>query len=326
MVAIHFLVNVAALVLQASAKCSNKGQRRAWHTFSDEEKSEYINAELCIMRLPPKVGLPGARTLFDDLQANHQIQAGWTHFVGAFLPYHRLLMHTHEHFLRTECGYTGYQPYWDEPLDAGNFTSSIVFDPVHGFGGDGRESDGCITDGPFANYTNALGPGYLITDHCIDRRISNEESKGSSQSEVDACNEYTDFEDAWPCIQDKPHTGGHAGVGLEMANPISSPGDPLFYLHHTWLDKVWWDWQALDLPARLKDMTGRNQQDKDHGFGNVPGINGTNVFRGTCGGVDICLGDSGNTTTLTHVLSTLGLLPNVTIADVMDIGGGYLCY
>lgn len=29
-----------------------------------------------------------------------------------------------------------------------------------------------------------------------------------------------------------------------MLNGVSSPGDPLFYLHHTWLDKVFWDWQA----------------------------------------------------------------------------------
>lgn len=63
------------------------------------------------MRLPPKVGLRGCQTLFDELQANHQIQAAVTHFVGAFLPYHRYLMHIHEHFLRTECGWTGSQPY-----------------------------------------------------------------------------------------------------------------------------------------------------------------------------------------------------------------------
>lgn len=45
-----------------------------------------------------------------------------------------------------------------------------------------------------------------------------------------------------------------------MANPISSPGDPLFYLHHTWLDKIWWDWQVKDLPKRLVEMGGQNRQ------------------------------------------------------------------
>lgn len=45
-----------------------------------------------------------------------------------------------------------------------------------------------------------------------------------------------------------------------MGNPISSSGDPIFYLHHAWLDKIWWDWQSRDLPARLSEMAGENRQ------------------------------------------------------------------
>ena len=37
-------------------------------------------------------------------------------------------------------------------------------------------------------------------------------------------------------------------------------------------------------------------------------------------------GDPGTTTTLNHVLNMYGNSPNKTIADVMDIQGGYLCY
>lgn len=37
-------------------------------------------------------------------------------------------------------------------------------------------------------------------------------------------------------------------------------------------------------------------------------------------------GDPGTTTTLTHVLDMKGNSPNKTIADVMDVTGGYLCY
>ena len=43
-----------------------------------------------------------------------------------------------------------------------------------------------------------------------------------------------------------------------MVDPISSPGDPLFYLHHTWLDKLWWNWQSRDLAHRLTDISGPN--------------------------------------------------------------------
>jgi tyrosinase len=37
-------------------------------------------------------------------------------------------------------------------------------------------------------------------------------------------------------------------------------------------------------------------------------------------------GDAGNETTMSHVLNMLGVVPNATIADVVDIAGGILCY
>ena len=37
-------------------------------------------------------------------------------------------------------------------------------------------------------------------------------------------------------------------------------------------------------------------------------------------------GDPGTETTLEHILNMYGELPNKTIADVMDIQSGFLCY
>jgi tyrosinase len=62
-------------------------------------------------------------------------------------------MYAHEHLLRTECRYSGAQPYWDEARDAGSFSSATIFDPESGFGGDGKGASNCIADGPFARYT-----------------------------------------------------------------------------------------------------------------------------------------------------------------------------
>lgn len=128
-----------------------------------------------------------------------------------------------------------------------------------------------------------------------------------------------------------------------MLNVYSSPGDPIFYLHHTYLDKLWWQWQAKALSTRLTDISGRNK-----GFlsgGGFPGFPGNVTIppgNGACSGFPIGAspsaidsvsaelvqsdGDPGNETTLNHVLTMFGMLPNVTIADVMDIQGGLLCY
>lgn len=144
-------------------------------------------------------------------------------------------MQSHEDALRNECGYTGYQPYvsmflpiknpclhewipryWQEQIDAGKFSQSVIFDNTYGFGGDGSGHGNCITTGPFVNYTNSIGPGYQLTNHCIDRKISNQMSAGSSQSNVNQCLQQSTFATAWSCIEASPHAGGHAGVGGQV--------------------------------------------------------------------------------------------------------------
>ncbi|TLS26409.1 hypothetical protein PpBr36_05572 [Pyricularia pennisetigena] len=317
-VACYSLMGCSLLPFVAGEPCTNPGQRRAWHTLDNTEKKAYIDAELCLMAKPATLGLPGAKTRFDELQASHQLQAFATHNVAAFLPFHRLLLFAHETAMRTECGYTGFQPYWQEQLDAGKFKSSIIFDPITGFGGDGSGPNNCITTGPFSNYTNSLGPGYEITNHCIDRAIDDDISKGSSQQNVDNCLLQTTWKDAWTCIESAPHIGGHAGVGKQMGNGVSSPGDPLFYIHHTWLDKIYADWQAKDKAVRTSSISGTNISPD-----NVPGFppRPANIPKPT--GAD---GDTGTETTLGHVINMFGIMPNKTIADVLDIQGSLLCY
>ncbi len=38
------------------------------------------------------------------------------------------------------------------------------------------------------------------------------------------------------------HNRGHVWVGGSMV-PMTSPNDPVFFLHHCFVDKLWWDWQ-----------------------------------------------------------------------------------
>jgi tyrosinase len=73
----------------------------------------------------------------------------------------------------------------------------------------------------------------------------------------------------------------------------------LFYLHHTYLDRIWWRWQKRNLPHRYYDISGYTTQTKPES-----------------GWVAATLDDEFN---------MFGIIPNATMREVMDIGGDLLC-
>lgn len=177
-----------------STTCSEVHQRKAWHNLSDDEKSAYIEAELCLINSPAKDGLPYSKTRWDELTYSHAIQTNWVHDVGSFLPWHRYFMWTHEKLLRDECNYTGYQPYWEESLDSGNISASVVFDPVTGFGGEGGD---CVDDGPFANLTLGLssnGSQIWEEDYCLARSFSDTTFDYGNTTYIEECLSYSNCE------------------------------------------------------------------------------------------------------------------------------------
>lgn len=127
-----------------------------------------------------------------------------------------------------------------------------------------------------------------------------------------------------------------------MLNPISSPGDPLFYLHHAFIDKLWWNWQTADEEERLYAIGGPNVKDPNRPApipeGGMPSQNGASPALPGKRGMEghhharrhsvgrRAAGDAGNQTTLAHGISLFDLLPDVTAEDVMDVRNELLCY
>lgn len=113
-----------------------------------------------------------------------------------------------------------------------------------------------------------------------------------------------------------------------MISVSVSPGDPIFWLHHTYLDKLFWDWQSQNLTTRLTEIGGSNLQDLSAGEGSLPG-GGKGDLIGQTGDPDPrfvdYFNDGGNITTLNHTLWSAGIAANATIADVMDARGDYVC-
>ncbi|KAH8749491.1 amino acid transporter [Diaporthe sp. PMI_573] len=290
--------------------------------MTDLEKQDYIDAELCLQSAETKESFNGTKNRWDELTYVHLIQTSYVHAVGAFLPWHRLYVHLHEQLLRNECNYTGYQPYWEEALDADDMDNSVVFNPDTGFGGNGSGDDKCVVDGPFSNLMLHITSQWGVMDYssyCLARSFDYDVFLGANQTNIDTCLESDNYVEALSCYSNALHIAGHLGVGKTIYDPVASPGDPLFFLHHANLDRLWWEWQSVDLSTRLEDMGGSN----------IPATAFLDAYNLTSPGPEFTeySGDGGNvtTTTLNHTLWMVGLIPNKTIADVMDLGGDLIC-
>ncbi|KAK3368749.1 hypothetical protein B0H63DRAFT_535229 [Podospora didyma] len=333
--------------------CRVKSLRKPWQDLTDLQRASYINSTLCLMDSPGQQTIPGAKTLWDELHYAHIAQATYIHFVGSFLPWHRYFLVVHETLLRRECGYNGPMPYWNEVADVDDLNNALVLDVKTGFGGNGEGPNHCVADGPFVNLRFQFKEDLTIAESpsCLVRNISDCSFTGASRTNLDACLAARTYDEVWHCLEAKPHIAGHWGIGGTMSNTRLSPGDPLFFLHHAWLDRLWWLWQSQDLPTRLKEIGGANipVDDSDSPAGNgassasgnetsspscsapMGGAGGASRGHGGGGtskpnkGLIDYFNDGGNTTTLDHTLWSARILPNVTIADVMDLHGAFVC-
>lgn len=84
-------------------------------------------------------------------------------------------------------------------------------------------------------------------------------------------------------------------------------------MHHAYLDKVFWEWQSANLPDRLYEIGGDN-------VGEIQSESDAEILSYTDYN-----GDDGDVTTLNHTLWVGGIMPNVTISDVMDLNGDLVC-
>ncbi|KAK7911846.1 tyrosinase [Apiospora marii] len=180
-----------------SAGCTAENiiYRQEFGDLSKDQRLDYTQAVLCLMSLPantPSDYAPGAKSRYDDFiitHINHTLDA---HYTGNFMAWHRWFIYTYETALRDECGYNGYQPYWDWPKYASAPQDSPIFngDP-YSMGGNGEwDPDlppsvvgppegvpgvhstlprglggGFVTTGPFANMTINVGPIALASNN-----------------------------------------------------------------------------------------------------------------------------------------------------------------
>ncbi|KAK1729306.1 hypothetical protein CaCOL14_002587 [Colletotrichum acutatum] len=209
-----------------------------------------------------------------------------------------------------------------EPIRLGGQNGLPIIELPVGTGG------GCVNSGPFKNMTVNLGPAALdlpggiseanpngpltYNPRCLKRDLTTEvnllyANVTAVLSNILQPQNVYDFQMQMQGVPGSGnigiHGGGHYSLGGDPGRDVfTSPGDPVFYLHHSMIDRVWWMWQMLSPPERQYGVTA---------------LGGTNTF--------LDQPPSANTT-MDDVLQYGWVGESLSIRDAMSTVAGPFCY
>ncbi|CAO2649725.1 Nn.00g010170.m01.CDS01 [Neocucurbitaria sp. VM-36] len=335
-------------------KCTlgNTAVRKEWSTLSSGEKTDYINAVNCLAKKSAKTpaGIAaGAKNRYDDFVATHINQTLAIHGTGNFLTWHRYFTWAYEQVLRNECGYKGYQPYYNWPWWANDPVKSPTFDgSATSMSGDGAfvagrnntcipspdacgislppgNGGGCVKSGPFKSWSVNLGPvAPVLTDikpnpeltglgynpRCLRRDISKAASQGWTK-DSDVASLIKNSKDFLTFTNTMQGDFPNGFLGVHTGGHFTIGGDPGGDLFASPGDP------AFFLHHAMIDRTYWTWQNQDV----------ANRLYALAGTITINNQPPSRNTTLDDIIS-LGYVgvPDVTIRDASSTIGGPFCY
>ncbi|KAK1957583.1 Di-copper centre-containing protein [Colletotrichum sublineola] len=286
--------------------CRGPIVRKEWRELSAFERSDFTRAVKCLSTIPSNQGFNG--TVYDDFSILHEQFGSQSHRNASFLPWHRYALIIWENALRDNCGFEGHIPYWDWTMDWANLSGSSIWDDETGFGGDGNQSgpivvgDGrCVTSGPFSELRPIIYE-HRYRPHCLSRGFRSTDNAGrplgpwfgpESIGKIMEMPTYAEFE--WE-IENRVHNRIHRAISGDFLS-LAAANDPVFYLHHAQIDRLWWQWQNRDAPRRLSGYDGQPETNQSSQIMKVE----TNLHYGS-------------------------FVDSISISKVMDTENGFLCY
>lgn len=170
----------------------------------------------------------------------------YAHRSPSFLPWHRQFVIEFENALRNHVSYITV-PYWDWTVNRNPDEFPWTFDFM---GGNGVGDDITVQSGPFrkGKWTTVGSP---TNQTALTRNWSSGELPTAADvADVLATTPYSYDPDLPPpagmrhIIEGGVHDSVHNWIGGNMSQE-DSPNDPIFFLHHCNIDRIWSRWQAL---------------------------------------------------------------------------------
>ncbi|MFE2286876.1 tyrosinase family protein [Streptomyces sp. NPDC059443] len=224
--------------------------RKSQAKLTAEEKRAFTNALLELKRTGVYDRYVDAHNAF--LMNDSDLGTRVGHRAPSFLPWHRRFLLGFEAQLQKVDPKVSL-PYWDWTVDRTPGSSLWAADFM---GGSSRARDGQVLDGPFA-YKAGKWPITVGVDQrqYLRRTLGAGVPELPTKAEVNAVLAMPEYDAApWNSTSNgfRNHLEGwrganlhnrvHVWIGGHMAT-AASPNDPVFWMHHAFIDMLWAEWQ-----------------------------------------------------------------------------------
>jgi tyrosinase len=216
--------------------CSYTTKRYDFALVDDTVKKTYFDT---FRRWAQMTG-PGSLHEFVEI---HDLNEGTSHGVPCFLVWHRKFLKDAEDALR-RINPNFVFLYWNWSRDHQRPHSAKVWDARY-LGTNGRGPEKIVRDGVMFNITcewPRSNPHLLRRDFEDGNTLPPFKSPFSIQISMDKCR---NFRDIWEALEDEIHGVPHDAIGgiKGDASTMYSPNDPFFWMHHMFIDMLWYSWQ-----------------------------------------------------------------------------------
>eukprot|EP00834_Sanchytrium_tribonematis_P003403 NODE_130_length_16779_cov_1.687410.p1 type:complete len:529 gc:universal NODE_130_length_16779_cov_1.687410:13940-12354(-) len=248
--------------------CSKINVRKEWRELQPVEKQAFIKS-IQLLKVTNSTRNPKV-SVYDEFTYIHYTHTRNFHKNPQFLPYHRVFLikfeeslnTVYQNYLRIAPKQSPYKnitivlPYWNYLRDGSNIPGSVIWKDFGGFGT--PNSKYCVPDGPFKDfkvtysaqgkrclrrkYENGKISYYLKRgDYTMPKMINFVKTWGKKSQKYNEFRYYLEWS-----IHTMPHIiigGAQANAVGDMGQLDFSPNDPIFFVIHPTIDKVWSEYQ-----------------------------------------------------------------------------------
>ncbi|GAM23948.1 hypothetical protein SAMD00019534_071230 [Acytostelium subglobosum LB1] len=243
------LLTVLLVAICVVSCVSGLVERKEVRKMSTKEWDNYSNA-IKKLRATPSTFNPNA-SRYDDFVRIHVENYDVIHGCSPLLPWHRWFVRTFELALQQVSKNSSISvPYWDWTLDYKGINASAVMTSKYLGSPTGTATKHCIRNGLCANWLTFYDgidetdpPGQCLTREYNPFWMTSMPSPALMHKMLNSSPDYNSLRST---IEAGPHNNFHHGIGGDMAG-TASPNDAIFWSHHSFIDKIWADWQNINV-------------------------------------------------------------------------------